>query len=450
VRTLSFSDTIAALTKQAAADQIPGGVADNMSAEDVNPDELRMGRKHEREHTHNDQVAEEIALDHLAEDPHYYTNLKEKVKAAASKKDPDPPPSALEAELPIKYKDLGTLRRIVQGLGGAAAPDVGTELANAALHATHKDTGKGHLGTRLLTRQIARQMGEKNFFGPDMTTFADGAAYAPLDDELHIPVGSAPATIAHEVGHQRLHRLLGRPFTYASGVSRLASNLAPLMGAWAGGSEHPTLVPGYIHAALTAPMLFDEAAASAQAIYNQARHRGLEGLADSIHLIPAFGTYASQALMPLAIGKARQAVETVHDAEEPEKLSTALRIEPRNQPGYSVGKGDSMASSGPAAGQKTAALLAVLRKVAADMEMPMEGAASTRFLHNPESGVAPEGGMVLGKLHRISEMAQMLMGILEANDQLPPWVQDHVSVAYENLDQVFGYLEPKSHMGSEA
>ena len=37
--------------------------------------ELEKGVKEELEHTSDKAVAKEIALDHLAEDPHYYTKL---------------------------------------------------------------------------------------------------------------------------------------------------------------------------------------------------------------------------------------------------------------------------------------------------------------------------------------------------------------------------------------
>ncbi len=40
-------------------------------------DQLKIGIEEELEHTKNRQVAEEIARDHLKEDPHYYTKLKQ-------------------------------------------------------------------------------------------------------------------------------------------------------------------------------------------------------------------------------------------------------------------------------------------------------------------------------------------------------------------------------------
>lgn len=43
---------------------------------DVDQHELQMGIRVEHEHTGNDRVAEQIALDHLAEVPDYYSRLK--------------------------------------------------------------------------------------------------------------------------------------------------------------------------------------------------------------------------------------------------------------------------------------------------------------------------------------------------------------------------------------
>lgn len=59
-------------------DCIPGGseIGDRHDTSTVDPEELVMGIKVEMEHTTDPRVAEEIALDHLAEDPHYYSKGK--------------------------------------------------------------------------------------------------------------------------------------------------------------------------------------------------------------------------------------------------------------------------------------------------------------------------------------------------------------------------------------
>ena len=59
-------------------DILPGGMAAQMgiTALDVDPDELRAGIEEEMEHTEDPRVAKQIALDHLAEDPAYYSKLE--------------------------------------------------------------------------------------------------------------------------------------------------------------------------------------------------------------------------------------------------------------------------------------------------------------------------------------------------------------------------------------
>jgi len=47
-----------------------------VSEKDVCPKQLAMGIKIEDEHTNDPELAKEIALDHLAEIPDYYTRLK--------------------------------------------------------------------------------------------------------------------------------------------------------------------------------------------------------------------------------------------------------------------------------------------------------------------------------------------------------------------------------------
>ena len=57
--------------------KLPGGKGDKLSAADVDQEELSMGLSVESEHTDDPEIAKEIVLDHLAEDPQYYTHMKE-------------------------------------------------------------------------------------------------------------------------------------------------------------------------------------------------------------------------------------------------------------------------------------------------------------------------------------------------------------------------------------
>jgi hypothetical protein len=64
------------------SDKIPGGLADHKSDKDFNPRALAKGMKVEREHTSSDDIAKEIARDHLTEDPAYYDKLEKIEKKA--------------------------------------------------------------------------------------------------------------------------------------------------------------------------------------------------------------------------------------------------------------------------------------------------------------------------------------------------------------------------------
>lgn len=64
------------MKKKIKEDLIPGGKGDSLSVKNVDPNELKMGIKVELEHTNDSNKAREIALDHLSEDPKYYSKLE--------------------------------------------------------------------------------------------------------------------------------------------------------------------------------------------------------------------------------------------------------------------------------------------------------------------------------------------------------------------------------------
>jgi 8-oxo-dGTP pyrophosphatase MutT (NUDIX family) len=64
-------------------DVLPGGEADHVPDSAFNPEALSEGKTHEREHTNDGQVAEEIAKDHLSEDPAYYKKIEQVEKGAS-------------------------------------------------------------------------------------------------------------------------------------------------------------------------------------------------------------------------------------------------------------------------------------------------------------------------------------------------------------------------------
>lgn len=93
--------------KEASEDKIPGGLADKGAPKGLDPKQLEMGIKVEMEHTDDPAVAREIALDHLTEDPKYYTKLKQVKKTAAEKyKGIDFKPPAAVADAASKGLDF--------------------------------------------------------------------------------------------------------------------------------------------------------------------------------------------------------------------------------------------------------------------------------------------------------------------------------------------------------
>lgn len=55
---------------------LKGGQADGMDSSDFDQNQLRIGTRHEMEHTKDKCVAMRIAMDHLSEDPDYYRKLR--------------------------------------------------------------------------------------------------------------------------------------------------------------------------------------------------------------------------------------------------------------------------------------------------------------------------------------------------------------------------------------
>ena len=93
-RPFDFIGTMKSLNEASKKEnKLKGGKGDKLDADHVNYHEFTKGWKHELEHTDDIDKAKEIALDHIAEDPNYYTRLdmveyqaeKSKKKTAAKK-----------------------------------------------------------------------------------------------------------------------------------------------------------------------------------------------------------------------------------------------------------------------------------------------------------------------------------------------------------------------------
>jgi hypothetical protein len=66
-----------------ATNKIKGGEGDNKKPSDFPRGVLDEGAEEEKEHTNDPDMAREIAIDHLAKDPNYYTKLKKVEKAGS-------------------------------------------------------------------------------------------------------------------------------------------------------------------------------------------------------------------------------------------------------------------------------------------------------------------------------------------------------------------------------
>ena len=67
--------TVSEAKKSFPGNKLKGGKGDKLSINDVDREEFKKGVKHEMEHTTDPKIAAEIALDHLAENPKYYSEL---------------------------------------------------------------------------------------------------------------------------------------------------------------------------------------------------------------------------------------------------------------------------------------------------------------------------------------------------------------------------------------
>lgn len=65
-------------------DKIPGGLADNKIPQDFDKNSLQKGINIQKQHTSDDNIAKQIAMDHLTEDKNYYQKLQKIQKKANS------------------------------------------------------------------------------------------------------------------------------------------------------------------------------------------------------------------------------------------------------------------------------------------------------------------------------------------------------------------------------
>lgn len=115
-------------------------------------------------------------------------------------------------------------------------------------------------------------------------------------------VDSTDATILHELGHLKNQAKFSEPLRLVGGLFRQASGYLPSVAATAYTStqDDPSNKVGLGFLGLSMPTLAGEAGATYHAFKHLIKQKGvLKGLRSGANLIPAFGTYALNASMPL-------------------------------------------------------------------------------------------------------------------------------------------------------
>jgi len=148
----SFDDTVRILKNK----QILSEAKIKLHPNQIHPQELRMGIRIEMEHTDDPKKAEKIALDHLAENPFYYTALK--LSGVES-------PSAPKAKAPAKAKAKKESVELVDKENQMKTPK-GVEKIKASANKAHKETNKGVKGVEELTHAAKKAKGIKQVMSP--------------------------------------------------------------------------------------------------------------------------------------------------------------------------------------------------------------------------------------------------------------------------------------------
>jgi hypothetical protein len=163
-----FIDMIAKAEEEEAGkytkfDDFEGGLSEakkkkepkaEMHPNQIHPQELRMGIKVEMEHTDDLDKAKKIALDHLAENPFYYTALK--LAGVES-------PSTPKYKAPVAFKKEVTAAVELVDKINAMKPVKGVEKAKASSNKAKKETNSGVKGVEELTHNAKSVRGLQKF-----------------------------------------------------------------------------------------------------------------------------------------------------------------------------------------------------------------------------------------------------------------------------------------------
>ena len=230
-----------ATKKQAAADILHGGEADNMPDSAFPKKELAEGKKHEHEHTDNDQIADEIAKDHLQEDPKYYEKVEEiEGKTAASLLvPPKPPKPAADETAPPEMPPPVTTDVAFGVVPPPALPPSGQQLPNPRqpddqeeqnkqadeqarlldeLRAAkdHSDNKRYGHKTEILRRLMAKA--PKDWHVDDPKPYHKGITHTPTKFKFHVEPSAIPASV--KAAYRQPRSAYGTALYNAYGLNR--------------------------------------------------------------------------------------------------------------------------------------------------------------------------------------------------------------------------------------
>ena len=103
---------------EAAKQKIKGGKGSKLTPDQVNYYEFTKGWKHELEHTDDIDTAKKIALDHLAEDPNYYTRLDMIEYQAKKKNRTDLPKEIKKGQVKDDDNQMEKVKKIMSSKSG--------------------------------------------------------------------------------------------------------------------------------------------------------------------------------------------------------------------------------------------------------------------------------------------------------------------------------------------
>jgi len=116
------------LVRLGRRDRLPGGLGDKKTREDFDPEQVEKGIKVEMEHTDDPELALEITLDHLTEDPEYYDKLETIEPHHARAAGKDPKIDELKSQVADLDRTIDQLQRRQEALTG---PEVDLQTAEA-------------------------------------------------------------------------------------------------------------------------------------------------------------------------------------------------------------------------------------------------------------------------------------------------------------------------------